>query len=361
MADQPQDEAGNPGNIPGGGPGAPDAFGQPERRKGHRIPFYKRPVLMTILLIVLIGGGIGGLIWWLHSRQYVTTDDAFIDANVEHVAPRVSGRVEKVLVDDNEMVRPDQVLVQLDPSSYQAQLEQSQAAAIEAQGRLAEAKSQAAVAQAEVGVAQANQENARQELQRYRNASEAAVSKQQLDNATAANSVADAQVVAAQKRAAAAQSQIAAADGALKSAQAAVDQAKLQLSYTTIRAAQAGRVTHKSVAIGDFVQIGQQLMAIVPPEVWVKANFKETELAGMKPGQSASVHIDAYNRELKAHVDSISSGSAAAFSALPPENATGNYVKVVQRVPVKIVFDQKLGEDQPLGPGMSVETSVKVR
>jgi membrane fusion protein (multidrug efflux system) len=361
MADQPQVDNPQTDQAARDGAPTPEAFGQPEHRKARRIPFYKRPVLMTILLIVVIGGTIGGVIWWLHARQFVTTDDASIDTNVEHVAPRVSGRVEKVLVDDNETVQPGQVLARLDSSSYQAQLEQAQAAVSEAEGRLAQAKAQAAVSQAEVGVAQANQQNAQQQLQRYQNASQAAVSKQQLDNAIAAKAVAEAQVQAARKQAMAAQSQIAAAQGALQSAQAAVDQAKLQLSYAAIRAAHAGRVTHKSVAVGDFVQIGQQLMAIVPAEVWVTANFKETELAGMKPGQPATVHIDAYGKDLKGHVDSISSGSAGAFSALPPENATGNYVKVVQRVPVKIVFDEKLNEQQPLGPGMSVEARVKVR
>jgi membrane fusion protein (multidrug efflux system) len=149
--------------------------------------------------------------------------------------------------------------------------------------------------------------------------------------------------------------------GSVEADTAAIKQAELNLAYTKIKAPMDSYVTNKRVAIGDYVQVGQTLMALVPPRVWVTANFKETQLRNMRPGQTATISVDAYpGLRLQGHVDSIQAGSGAAFSLLPPENATGNYVKVVQRVPVKIVFDQKPNSQHVLGPGMSVVPSVQV-
>ena len=145
-----------------------------------------------------------------------------------------------------------------------------------------------------------------------------------------------------------------------RQAQTNVQSAQLDLSYTKIFAPGDGRVTRKAVEPGDYVQTGQTLLSIVPSEVWVVANFKETQLKHMRPGQPALVEIDALGKSLRAHVDSVQAGSGARFSLLPPENATGNYVKVVQRVPVKILFDEPLPADHTIGPGLSVAPSVRV-
>ena len=165
----------------------------------------------------------------------------------------------------------------------------------------------------------------------------------------------------AKKQAGSARAQVSAARAEVAEAQAELRQAQLQKAYTTITAPEAGRVTNKSIEPGNYVQVGQALFAIVPEHVWVTANFKETQLTAMRPGQPAEVEVDAYpSRSLRGHVDSIQAGSGARFSLLPPENATGNFVKVVQRVPVKIALDEQPGAQEVLGPGMSAVPDVKV-
>jgi membrane fusion protein (multidrug efflux system) len=200
------------------------------------------------------------------------------------------------------------------------------------------------------------------------------ISAQEFDAAQAVVRQADANLAAAKQKAVADASKInearatrmateAAVGMALaqfRQAQTAVQSAQLDLSYTKIFAPGDGRVTRKSVEPGNYVQVGQQLMSIVPTDIWVVANFKESQLRKMKPGQLAFVAIDALGKSLRAHVDSVQAGSGAAFSLLPPENATGNYVKVVQRVPVKILFDEPLPADHTIGPGLSVTPSVRV-
>lgn len=356
--------------------GAPSpSISEPPPRGQTPTPWYTRPLWWVVIVLLAIAATAIIVVWWLYARQYESTDDAFIAAHIVHIAPQVSGQVKAVLVKDNQDVQAGQVLVKIDPSTYQVALDQAQAALAQAQGKVAQAQAQQAVDQAnalqagaQVLVAQANARNAEQELQRYQHLSKAAVSQQQLDNAVAAATSGAAKVEAAQKQAAAAQAQVKAsvtaietAQAAVKSAQANVEQAKLMLSYTQITAPQSGLVTKKSVVEGNYVQVGQQLMAIVPHHVWVTANFKETQLTHMKPGQPVEISVDAFpGIDYHGHVDSIQAGSGAVFSLLPPENATGNYVKVVQRVPVKIVFDDRPQEPR-LSPGMSVEPTVKVR
>jgi membrane fusion protein (multidrug efflux system) len=200
------------------------------------------------------------------------------------------------------------------------------------------------------------------------------ISQQEFDSMQAAAQQAEANLNAAQQKAAADESKINEAGAQLnateagvsmalaqfRQAQTSVQSAQLDVSYTKIFAPSDGRVTRKAVEPGDYVQTGQTLLSIVPNEVWVVANFKETQLKHMKPGQPALVEIDALGKTLRAHVDSIQAGSGARFSLLPPENATGNYVKVVQRVPVKIVFDEPLPADHTIGPGLSVSPGVQV-
>jgi membrane fusion protein (multidrug efflux system) len=348
---------------------------QPLRQK--TTAWYRGPLRLLVVLIVATAVIAGGVLWWLEARQWETTDDAFIDAHMVMVAPQVAGRVARVLVDDNQKVASGQLLVELDPAVFQAQLDQAAANRASAGGSLAQANAQQTVAaaneqeaRAEVGVAEANATNAAHQLERTKPLVERQfASRQQLDNDLANAHSTSANLVAVQKKLASAEaqsqaaaSQIDTAKANLKSAEAQEEQARLNLAYTRVVAPEAGRVAHKTVAIGDYVQVGQNLMALVPLKVWVTANFKETQLDHMRIGQPVEIRIDSYPDEVfHGHVDSFEAGSGSAFDLLPPENATGNYVKVVQRVPVKIVFDTPPDPHFPLGPGMSVVPSVKVR
>jgi len=269
------------------------------------------------------------------------------------------------------------LLVALDPAEYRAKLDQAAANRAAAAGGLAQAKALRAAlvaneeeARAEVGVAEANAARAASQLQRTQSLVERQyASRQQLDSDVANARATSSTLLAAQKKLAAAgaqlevaTSQIATAKANLEGAAAQEEQARLNLAYTRVVAPEAGRVAHKNVAQGDYVQVGQNLMALVPLEVWVTANFKETQLDRIRIGQPVEIRIDSYpDKVVRGRVDSFAAGSGAAFSLLPPENATGNFVKVVQRVPVKIVFDAPPDPHFPLGPGMSVVPSVKVR
>ena len=284
------------------------------------------------------------------------------------------------MVNDNQDVKAGQELIELDPSDYQSRLDQARAVGAQADAQLAQAKAQKVVyeaqvdeAQASLGTAQANATNAANELGRYRRlkgVNSGAVSDQQMDNADAASTSTSAQLNAATKAVSAAQAQvgysdslIGAAEAAIASANSQIAQAELTLSYTHVLARIDGRVANKTVAEGNVVAAGMPLMAIVPREVYVTANLKETQLNHIRRGQPVTIKVDAYpDLKVTGHVDSVEPASGQTFSSLPAENATGNWVKVVQRVPVKIVFDQIPDDpDRRLAPGMSVEISAKVR
>jgi len=250
-----------------------------------------------------------------------STDDAFIDGHVITIAPKVAGQVTAVHVEDNQLVKAGDPLVEIDPRDYQAKVD-------EQRGKLAAAEAEARRAVADV---------ARYE-QIYKNDE---ISRQQLDNARAAATGAVATV--ARER-------------------GALEQEELNLSYTKITAPESGRVTRKSVEAGSYVPVGQALLSVVPENVWVTANFKETQLTHMRPGQKVTIQVDAYpDQKFNGRVESIQSGTGSRFSLLPPENATGNYVKIVQRVPVKIVFAKDSDAQGLLSPGMSVVPSVSIQ
>lgn len=340
-------------------------------------PLYKRPWFWAITGVIVIAIVIIGLLWYLNSRGKLSTDDAFIEAHITNVAPRVAGHVLEVLVTDNQQVKAGQVLVRLDPVDLQQALESANAQlasaknqVIQAQKQVGVSEAQVAQAKADVTAAQANATQANEDLKRYQSADRRAVSQQQLDAALAAARATHANLESAQQKQTAAeaqvtlsQAQVATAGDQVKRAQVAVQQAQTQLEYTVVHADQDGRITNLNVSVGDWVQAGgQALMAIVPRDVYVIANYKETELKEIHPGQRVTIRVDAYGATLNGKVDSIQSGSGAAFSLLPPENATGNYVKIVQRVPVKIVFDQSALNDSRylLGPGMSVVPTIYI-
>jgi membrane fusion protein (multidrug efflux system) len=340
---------------------------------------YRRLLRIGVILALVLAAAIGAAEWWREARNWVSTDDAFIDAHMVRISPQVAGRVARVLVADNQQVRAGQLLLEIDPADFRARLAQAVANEKGAQGALAQARAQLAVARAnrdelraEVGVAEANAANAATDLARYQalaRINSSALSRQQLDTAAAAARSRAATLTAAQRKVAAAEAQVAyartqlqTAAAGVQAAAAQVEQARLALSYTRLNAPAAGHIAHLNLARGDYVQIGQALMALVPNQVWVTANFKETDLAHMRVGQPVAITVDAYpGTTFHGHLDSFQAGSGAAFSLLPPENATGNYVKIVQRVPVKITFDDPPGARPMLGPGMSVVPYVRIR
>ncbi len=350
-----------------------------------------RPPVVWLVALLAVAGIIFGAMVLLGVWTHESTDDAFIDGHVIQVAPKISGKVAKVNITDNQEVKKGDTLLVIDPRDNDAVVAQKQAAlsVAEAKEKSAEASVQETLASIESLKAGVQSLYASQ--QATKSAADLAhsdltreqpliktgvVSAQDFEHTQSAASTADANLESKAKEVAAAiayigyakaqeassEAQAVAAKADVNEAQAELDQAKLQQSYTTITAPEDGRVTNKAVEPGDYVQIGQTLLAIVPHEVWVTANFKETEITDMRPNQQAWVQVDAYpDRKLRAHVNSIQAGTGARFSLLPPENATGNYVKVVQRVPVKIVFDEQMDVQRVLGPGMSAVPDVRVK
>jgi membrane fusion protein (multidrug efflux system) len=270
---------------------------------------------------VVLAAAIGGGLYLALAAPSVSTDDATMEGHVIPVSAKISGHVARVLIDDNQVVKAGDVLAELDPRDFQTRLDQ-------AKGKVASDRAEAAKTDADLKRAQAL--FARDEA-----------SKQDLEHAQAAADAAKAD---------------------LSQSDAALRQAELDLSYTKIAAPESGRVTRKAVEAGAYVSVGQSILALVPAESWVVANFKETQLTRMRVGQAAEIRVDAYpDQRLHGHVDSIQDGTGARFSLLPAENATGNFVKVVQRVPVKIVLDDKPAGGRVLAPGMSVEATVDLR
>ncbi len=333
---------------------------------------------------LLIGGGVllallligGGALYWLNARNFASTTDAQINGNVTQMAAQVPARVTALEFTDNQHVTAGQVLLKLDPRDYVAKLDQAVGQRQSASAQVEQAKAQLGVqqanldqAQANVAVAEANLTQAQQDYARYHKINPQAITRQQIDAADATLHSQTAKLAAARQAVEGARAQIEAAKGqvsgaeaSLRQAEAGVETVKLQLSYTAITAPVTGRVTHRTVNVGDYVQPGQALFALVQDQLWVTANFKETQLAGMKPGQPVTIDVDAVpGTSFHGKVDSFESGTGSAFSALPAENATGNWVKVVQRLPVKITFDDDSYQKYFLAPGMSVEPSVRVR
>jgi len=366
-ADQPQDGA-DQGEADDDKPAKPSVF--------------KRPLFWIILIAVVAALAIGGTLYWLHARQYESTDDAFVDAHIVRIAPTVAGQLKMVADVDNRHVEAGRLLAVIEANGQEEQRAQAQADVAQAQAQYQQAVAQIeaarssrtqAAAQARVPLAAAVK--AQQDLSRYEallRLDPTAVAGQQLDQAranarqTAADAAAarrqvdtaDAQIAVARRGAAAARTVIGARE-------AAVRQNDVTIGDLRLTAPVSGQVVNRQVNVGSYVAPGTNLMAIVPDRIWITANFKETQLARMRPGMPVSIRVDAYpDLEFKGVVDSIQRGAGQAFAVLPPQNATGNYVKVVQRVPVRIEFDLRHGPDPrrwAVGPGMSVVPTVKVR
>jgi membrane fusion protein (multidrug efflux system) len=387
----------------------PEETEPPSRAARTRSYFRQHPRAKLFLLSILIAVAAIGYIVWHHYAVRESTDDAQIDGHIAPISARVAGTVLQVNIDDNQYVQAGTVLVQLDPTDYRVMLERARAELLNAQAAARTARTGVPVTSvstsSELRTAQANLRAAEQEVDaaqaRLREAeaqhtwtvsdlnrmrqliTRDEISRQRYDAAVTAEQQAAAAVDAARAAVANARSHVAQAWAQVEGAQtapqqvaitraragaaeaevqrlaAAVHQSELNLQYTTVRAPVTGIVSRKTVEPGQVVQPGQPLLALVNLEdVWVTANFKETQLRNMRIGQAASVEVDAYGRSFKGHVDSLAGATGARFSLLPPENATGNYVKVVQRVPVKIVFEKGQDPNHLLRPGLSVVPTI---
>jgi membrane fusion protein (multidrug efflux system) len=336
-------------------------------------------VLGVVALIALVALGAGGQMWY-RSHHYVETENAYLTGRVHPLSSRVAGVVTRVLVDDNQLVKAGDVIAELDPADHHVRVEQieAQIASVEQQiaqagAQVAQVRAQAAAAGAQVKQAEAQLLRARQDAERFGqlyNETMKAVSKAEVDASSAARSAAAADVAARRDNAAAALAQVAAADAGrevlkaqVKVLQAQLKDARQQLAYNRIVAPVAGRIGKRSIEVGARVQPGQQLLAVVEDEVWVTANFKETQLAGLEPGQKVALEVDALpGKHLVGRVHSFSPASGNQFALLPADNATGNFTKIVQRVPVKIVLDPADVRKYAgrLVPGMSVVAEVEL-
>jgi membrane fusion protein, multidrug efflux system len=338
------------------------------------------PVIAVVVLAVLAWG----VQKWMYARVHESTDDAQVEGHIIPVLAKVGGYVNGVLVEDNDSVHAGDTLVRIDDAEYKVHLAQADAdlaaaraaagtnqSTGQAQAAVATATSQSAALEAQIAAARANEEKALSDLERMRElADKKMVSQQQLDAARAAASAATANLQAVERQAAAggsgvvnARAGVRVAQARLEAAQAASQNAALQLSYTTVTAPVSGAVSKKMVELGQLVQPGQQMMSVVSDTgTWVTANFKETQLSNMRAGQPVEVEVDAYGGcEATGTVQSLSAATGAKFALLPPDNATGNFTKVVQRVPVRISITKGCGADRPLRPGMSVTAHVQTR
>jgi membrane fusion protein (multidrug efflux system) len=335
----------------------------------------RHPFLAPVGLAALLIAGAAGYLYWDYAAHFESTDDAFIAARQFAIAPQVAGYVTAVPVTDNEHVGKGAVIARIDPREYQAALDQADAQVKGAEAgihnidaQIDTQRAQVAAAQAQVGQAQANLKLAQVTWGRdqplvnkgWATAQQGTIDVQTLKAQQAAVDSAQATLKVANRQIDTLKAQRASAEAALAEAEAQLDQAKLNLSYTTVVADQPGRVVNLTGAVGQYAQAGTALAMFVPDQIWVTANFKETQLDRMRPGEPVEMEIDAYpERDFHGHVASVQPGSGPAFSLLPPENATGNYVKIVQRVPVKIILDNPPA-DVALGPGMSVVPTVRV-
>ena len=352
----------------------------------------KRVITTFIVALAFAFAVIVGLVYMINSAAYQSTDDAFIDGHIVPVSAQVAGRVQSVYVDDNQSVSKGHLVVELDPRDFDVAVRQKAAAlaSSQAQAIATQAAGQEAIAhvkteqatvesdQATAAADAAQSDKAQSDLKRNEDLFKTkVVSPQDVDQFRATAKSAQATLIAAEKKVLSdealvseARAQVDTYIGLLQTVNAQIREsdanltsAKLNQSYTKVSAPESGWVTQKSVEPGAYVQAGQNLFALVPKQVWVTANFKEDQIRQMRPGQPVEVEVDALRgQKFRGRIDSIQAGSGARFSLLPPEDATGNYVKVVQRVPVKIVFDEPLNTENglPFGPGESVVPTVKV-
>jgi len=313
----------------------------------------RKPLLGLVVAAVLLAAGYAGFQWWNYARTWTTTDNAFVAGHIHTVSTRLAGNVSEVLVSENQTVQSGAVLARLDSNDFQAQREKALAALAQAEAQVAQTRAQVTRDEALATKTQLDFDRAKKLFYDPTGT----ISKAEFDAAKSSMDAARAGLSATEAGVAAAQAQVKAANAQLKDVE-------LQLSCTEILAPASGRVGRKNIEVGNRVQPGQWLLAIVQPKVWVMANFKETQLRTLQLGQAVQLRVDGFpGREFTGRVESLAPASGAQFALLPPDNATGNFTKIVQRVPVKIVFDDvSMGDFAGrVVPGMSVEVKVRVR
>ncbi|MFO1381259.1 MAG: HlyD family secretion protein [Chitinivorax sp.] len=340
------------------------------------------------LFLVVAIAGIGATLGyrWYQAQHYVSTDNAQIEGRIVPMAPRVAGYVKALNISDNQMVKAGEMLVKIDDRDYLARLQQADAELAiaianagksaggdgvgQAMAQISMAQANASAATANIRQIEANLQKARSDLERFRSlAAQNMASQQQLEAADTAVRAAEAQLKTARDSANAAGEQVTMYSAALRSAKSKVDAtraqrelAAIQLGDTGLQAPVGGMISKKNVEIGQLIQPGQTLFSIVSSDdIWIVANVKETDIGRVKPGDKAEIEVDAYpGSKLAGQVESISAATGAKFALLPPDNATGNFTKVVQRVPVKIRLQQDTAHKLPLRPGMSVFATIVV-
>ena len=321
-----------------------------------------RVILLGVVAVLL---SVGGLTLWHYLQSYESTDDAEVDGYLDPISSRINGTVIAVYVNNDQRVTAGELLVQLDPHDYQVALEEARAQLAQGNADLNSARQQYVSAVATIHQAQAQDYLAQRNAQRFGELLRSEVVSQAEFDQYDATARSDAATVKVNEAAAAsAQRTIGSREAQVQQDQAALDQAELNLSYTRIAAPANGIIGNRSAQLGQRVQPGQSLMALTQmndaSDLWVTANFKETQLARMRHGQPVTIDVDALGRDLKGHVLSMPGATGSLYELLPPENATGNYVKIAQRLPVRITFDP--GQDlHHLRPGMSVEPTVWLR
>ncbi len=315
--------------------------------QGDNRPEYlkKRVLVPSITAIIFL---ICGIFYSVHSMYYKSTDDAFVEGHIITIAPRISGPVLNLAVEDNQEVKKGDLLLEIDSNDYEVKLKQTQAKLQEAQAALVKTENKVNKDNSEL-------EFALSDFERYSKMFNKGITSKQEYEASKTK------LTSAQSTANASAAEYEEITASVKRLEAEVEQDKLNLSYTKIFAPEDGKITNRNVEKGNYVQTAQPLMAVVPKEVWVVANFKETQLANMKKGQSVKIKIDTYgSKKFKGEVDSIQRSTGAKASLFPPENAVGSYVKIVQRVPVKIIFKEDVSQYN-IVPGLSVVPEVKVK
>ncbi len=331
----------------------------PSRKSGR----VRAIITWTVVASIVIAGSIYGWRTVQFYEHHAETDDAFVEAHIDPVLPRIAGYVKSVNVRDNQVVTQGDVLVTIDTSDLGAKVAQAQAALASAQAQVQAAEAQVAVARANSRALASQRGRARADMERYGKLREKQDVPQQLyDTARSGAEAAEAQVNAADRQIAAAEAQVNAARAQVAQKQADLDWAVLQVGYGTVVAPATGTISKRNVEAGQMVQAGQPMMAIVAgSETWVVANFKETQIVRMRPGQKVEIQIDAYpDHRFHGELESFSAATGAKFSLLPPDNATGNFTKVVQRVPVKIALTDPADPAHPLRAGMSVTAIVNL-
>jgi membrane fusion protein (multidrug efflux system) len=350
-------------------------------KDGDDKPKSRWPIIVLIIVVVLAAIGAG--IYWFATRNEESTDDAYTEGNAVSIAPKVSGYVIERHVDDNSFVRAGDLMIRIDPRDYIAARDQARANLDVARAQLTSAQIDLEIsrvrypadlqqARAQVDQARANEIAARREFRRQRSVDQRATTQASVDQATSqyeSTSASEESALAQLRVASLVDQNIQTASTAVKQRQAQVEQAEanlaqaeLNLSYTRIVAPQDGLVTRRNVDVGTYAQAGQQIFYLVPTTTWVVANFKETQLTRIHPGEHVVIHVDAYpSLKLRGHIDSIQQGAGARFTAFPAENATGNFVKIVRRVPVKIIIDDGMDPRRGLPLGLSVEPTVTLQ